>query len=131
MGSVMTEEEMRVFITARILSRLSLPGERRNEALRDVLKLTVPGLDEKRLADMAARTPEIPASLYAKWVGLFADRVLETVNREQLRDLCQNSEESNAALLLLYSMFMESGRMEHMVAEDLRALHENCKDCGA
>jgi len=123
MDTVITEAEIHAFITARIMSRLSLPGERRSEALREVLKLTVSDLDTQRLETMIAMAPEIPLSLYAKWVGLFADRLLETVNGEQLQDLCANSEESNATLLLLYSMFMESERMERLTAEDLQALN--------
>ena len=123
MDTVITEAEIHAFITARIMSRLSLPGERRSEALREVLKLTVSDLDTQRLETMIAMAPEIPLPLYAKWVGLFADRLLETVNREQLQDLCANSEESNATLLLLYSMFMESERMERLTAEDLQALN--------
>jgi len=123
MDTVITEAEIHAFITARIMSRLSLPGERRSEALREVLKLTVSDLDTQRLETMIAMAPEIPLPLYAKWVGLFADRLLETVNREQLQDLCANSEESNATLLLLYSMFMETERMERLTAEDLQALN--------
>jgi hypothetical protein len=123
MNTATTETEIHAFITARIMSRLSLPGERRNEALREVLKLTVSNPDAQRLENMIAMAPEIPLPLYAKWVGLFAGRLLETVNREQLQDLCANSEESNATLLLLYSMFMESERMERLAAEDLQALN--------
>ena len=121
----MTDVEMRAFITARVMSRLSLPGERRSEALREVLRVTMPGLDERKLENMTAMAPEIPVSLYGKWVGLFADRMLETVNCEQLEDLCSNSDESNATLMLLYSMFMESERMERVVADDLRLLNSH------
>ncbi|MCL1939961.1 MAG: hypothetical protein FWG04_04805 [Desulfovibrionaceae bacterium] len=123
MNIVSTEAEIHAFITARIMSRLSLPGERRSEALREVLKLTHAHLDTQRLESMIALAPEIPLPLYAKWVGLFADRLLETVQREQLQDLCANSEESNATLLLLYSMFMESERMECLAREDLKTLN--------
>lgn len=120
----MTEIEIHTFITARIMSRLSLPGQRRSEALREVLKLTVPGLGENQLEHMAALAPEIPPALYARWVGLFADRLLETAGLDELRDLCANTEKSNATLLLLYCMFMESERMEAVVAKDLQALNE-------
>jgi hypothetical protein len=125
MNTVTAEAEIHAFITARIMSRLSPPGERRNEALREVLKLTVSSPDTQKLESMIAMAPEIPLPLYAKWVSLFADRLLETVSREQLQDLCANSEESNATLLLLYSMFMESERMERMAKEDLHALNHS------
>ncbi len=118
-----TAEQMHAFITARVMSRLSLSGERRAEALREVLAVSLPGLEGQKLADMASLAPELPPSLYAKWAGLFADRLLETVQEDDLRDLCANSEQSNATLLLLYSMFMESERMEGVVSADLRALN--------
>jgi len=118
-----TEAEMYVFITARVMSRLSPQGARRSEALREVLTVTLPDLGRQRLEAMTAMAPEIPLSLYAKWTGLFADRLLETVTLEELRNLCANTEESNATLLLLYAMFMESERMERLVADDLRALN--------
>ena len=116
-----SDAEIHAFVTARIMSRISLPGERRSEALRDVLKLRLPELDRQKLESLITQTPEIPLALYAKWAGLFADRLLESVDRGELRDLCANSETSNATLLLLYAMFMESERMERIVAEDLRA----------
>jgi len=119
---IATEAEIHAFITARVMSRLSPPGERRSEALREVLTVTLPDLDRQRLEAMTAMAPEIPLSLYAKWAGFFADRLLETVDLEELRNLCANSEKSNATLLLLYAMFMESERMERLTADDLRTL---------
>ena len=123
----MTEAEMRAFIAARVMSRLSRPGERRNEALREVLSVTMPGLDDAAISGMASTAPEIPSELYCKWVGQFADRMLETVPPEQLRELCDNTQDNNATLLLLYSMFMESERMEKMVADDLQALNKETR----
>ena len=83
----------------------------------------MPDLGDAETARIAALVPELPVSLYEKWVGMFADRLLETVPVEQVEELCRNTEESNAALLLLYSMFMESGRMEKVVTEDITAFN--------
>lgn len=118
----MTEKDMRAHIVRTILSRISGGGERRSQALREVLGIAVPRLGEASLADIAAKASELPPSLYQKWVGLFADRLLETAPREQLEDLCRDAPESAATLQLVYSMFMESERMEKMIAADLRAL---------
>ena len=120
----MTEEQQRIFIADRILTRITGKGERRNEALRAFLDLTMPNLDDKTVAGMAAMIPELPASLYQKWSGLFTDRLLETVPPAQREDLCLGTPESDASLLLVYVMFMESARMEKVVAEDLGALAE-------
>lgn len=117
----MTKAEMRVFIITLIAARLARAGARRDEALREVISVSSPGMSETAINDLVAMTPELPPGLYTKWAGMFADRLLETVPDEQLEELCRNSEESNAALMLLYSMFMESARMEKVIAEDLRA----------
>lgn len=117
-----TAEAMRAFITARILSRIAGAGESRDEALRAVLGVAAPGVDDATLAALVAKTPELPASLYEKWVGAFAERLLETVPHEQIRELCLNTAESNASLQLVYAMFMESARMEEEVAADLELL---------
>lgn len=118
----MTEKDIRARIVHAILSCISGEGERRSQALREVLGIAVPRLDEASLAGIAAKVPELPLPLYQKWVGLFADRLLETAPREQLEDLCRDTPESAATLQLVYSMFMESERMEKMIAADLRAL---------
>lgn len=118
----MTKHEMHVFITTRIISRMAHAGARRDEALREILSVSAPGLDDRTIAELAAAVPELPAALYEKWAGMFADRMLETVPEEQIAELCRNTEESNAALMLLYSMFMESERMEKVVAEDIGQL---------
>lgn len=127
-GTLMTRNEMHVFITARVISRLSRAGARRDEALRELLNVSAPGLDDKAVAAIVAAAPELPASLYEKWVGMFADRLVETVPQPQLEELCRNTEESNAALLLLYSMFMESARMEKVMRDDIATLVKSSDD---
>lgn len=119
---IMTKHEMHIFITTRIISRMAHAGARRDEALREILSVSAPNLDDRAIAELAASVPELPASLYEKWAGMFADRIIETVPEAQIEELCRNTDESNGALMLLYSMFMESERMEKVVAEDLRDL---------
>jgi hypothetical protein len=118
--NMMTEEAIRAFVTARLLSRISGAGARRDEALRAVLGVAAPGLDDAALERLTAATPELPVTLYEKWVGMFLDRLLTTVPQDQLRDLCANTPESNASLQLVYAMFMESARMEAVVEDDLK-----------
>ena len=118
----MTAQEMHTFIIARIIVRLAHAGARRIEALREILGVSHPGLDDEAIANLASLVPELPSRIYEKWAALFADRLLETVPEAQLAELCRNTEESNSALMLLYSMFMESERMEKIVAADLESL---------
>jgi hypothetical protein len=118
----MTENQQRRYITQYLRARIEGKGERRNEALRAVLDLSMPHLDDEAVADLACGIPELPASLYGKWIDMFADRLLETVPPEQIADLCRGAPESDASLLLVYVMFMESARMEKVVAEDLKGL---------
>ena len=118
----MTAQEMHLFITTRIILRLAHAGSRRIEALKEILSVSHPGLDDEAIENLAAMVPELPSRVYTKWANLFADRLLETVPEAQLAELCRNTEESNGALMLLYSMFMESERMEKVIADDLAAL---------
>lgn len=120
----MTDSEMQAFITRTILERISGQGERRNEALRAVFALASPQLDKTALNALAWNTPELPPVLYKKWADMFAGRMLETVDRNVLAELCSGTEENTASLLLLYVMFMESERMEKQVALDVQALAE-------
>lgn len=120
----MEEAQQRQFIAERILSRIAGKGERRDEALRAVIDLAIPNLDDKAIAGIAAAIPELPLPLYRKWVDMFVDRLLETVCPQQIEELCRGTPESDASLLLVYVMFMESARMERVVARDLKALDE-------
>ncbi len=121
----MTEKEMRAFIIARICSRITGAGERRDEALRAVLGIASPGLNDEALARLVEQTAQIPPALYERWAGMFAERLLATVPHAQIQELCRNTPESNASLQLLYSMFMESARMETVIGEDLHSLLPN------
>ena len=110
------------YIVAHLLRRFSTDTTHREEALREVLALTELGKDEKATARLAGAIPALPASLYEKWAGMFADRLLETATSEQIEELCRSTDDNRATLTLLFSMFMESERMEKQKAEDLQAL---------
>ena len=110
------------YIVAHLLQRFSTDKAHREDALREVLALTELGKDEKATASLAAAIPALPASLYEKWAGMFADRLLETASSEQTEELCSPTDDNRATLTLLFSMFMESERMEKQKVEDLQAL---------
>ncbi len=113
---------LREHVISSILQRFSPSAEARRDALADVLLLGLPALDKEQAVKLAKEVPELPASLYEKWAGLFADRLFATVPEDQIRDLCRGTPEEDASLALVFVMFMESARMEKVVAEDLRSL---------
>ncbi len=121
--------EFRAHIINTVLARLSRSPERRAEALKDFLALNLP-LGEDAAAELSNLIPQAPDTLYQKWAGLFADRLLETLPQDQLAELCDNSPDNSAALVLTYLMFMESARMERQIADDLRALGPHAQDDG-
>ncbi len=113
---------LREHVISSILRRFSPTAEARQAALADVLLLGMPHLNKERAMTLAGEVPELPVSLYERWAGMFAERLFATVPEDQIRDLCLGTPESDASLALVFVMFMESERMEQVVAEDLKAL---------
>ena len=109
------------YIVAHVVNSFSTDKGQREEALREVLALTELGKNEKAAADLAAAIPALPPALYEKWAGMFAERMLETVAMEQIEELCRPTDNNRATLSLLFSMFMESERMEKQKLADLQA----------
>jgi hypothetical protein len=102
-----------------VTSRYERDDAMRCEALRDFLALRLPDLGPGAVDRLAALVPAIVPQLRAKWAGMFADRLVKTLPRDQLEHLCDGSRENKASLVLAYVMFMESERMEKQVDEDL------------
>ncbi len=123
------QQAMKETIVQAIMRRFVNSTERREEALRDVLKLMIASASDAQLGEQIGKIPQLPDFLYEKWATLFAERLLETVPPAQICDMCAGTEEADATLALVYVMFMESERMEGIVAQDLRAWHEQayCK----
>jgi len=118
----MTADDARAHITALLLERTSQDEARRKEALRDYLDVTQATTDHATSEALAGLIPALMPALYAKWIGLFADRLLETVPLNQIELVCDGSAENAAALTLAYVMFLESARMERQIDEDMAAL---------
>lgn len=93
----------------------------RAEALTAFVGLARPDLGPEAAQVVAEVTPRLLPALTEKWVGMFVDRLFETVPVAQIEILCDGSEENEAALALAYVMFLESERMEKQMAEDLAA----------
>lgn len=115
----------KAYIISCITQRFSTKQAHREEALREILALTSPDKSDEALAHLAASIPALPAELYAKWAALFADRILETVPGDQVRELCKPTDDNRATITLLFAMFMESERMEKQIAEDLKDRQKN------
>ena len=93
----------------------------RAEALTAFVGLARPDLGPDAAAIVAETAPRLMPKLTEKWVGLFVDRLMETVPHVQIAELCDGTAENEAALALAYVMFLESARMEKQIAEDLAA----------
>ncbi|GAU08180.1 hypothetical protein [Desulfoplanes formicivorans] len=129
----LSDISIREHISRTVMERLDQDLERRREALRDYLSLTMPNLSETTSDHLATMVPTVLPDLYAKWIAMFTDRLLETVPRNQLEFLCDGSEENSAALILIYIMFLESERMEQQIEDDLKAYgleHSTDPDAG-
>lgn len=117
----MTPAQIRFHITKTILARLDTDAERRKEALTEFMAVTMTAQTDGTADHLAELIPPIMNDLYAKWVSMFIDKVLETSQHDAVALLCDGTPDNDAALLLAYIMFLESERMEKQVEEDLRA----------
>jgi hypothetical protein len=116
----LTQTQMRSHIFLVILDKFANSAERRQEALTEYFLVTMPNVTADAAERLAGLIPDLMPELYKKWINQFADRLFETVSDDQLQHLCDGSVENNAALGLVYLMFMESERMEKESEEDLR-----------
>lgn len=116
----MTDTQMREHIFATVMAKVEEQNdERRKEALAEFMTVTRAGGDVTvdQLTDLI---PPLVADLYRKWITMFADRLLETVDKKALRELCNGEVDNNAAMVLAYVMFLESARMEKQIDKDLK-----------
>ncbi|AAS95703.1 hypothetical protein [Nitratidesulfovibrio vulgaris] len=127
----MDDKTLHAHLASTVLRRFDEDPARRQEALQEFMEVTLPTIDGQSADKVATLVPELPYSLYEKWATLFADRLLETVERTQLASLCDGSADNDATIALVYVMFMESERMEKQVAEDLAALGVRMADADA
>lgn len=121
------KKAMRAHITSVIMDRVSQDEARRAEALRDYLAVTQAAADLAAADTLALMVPPLMPSLYRRWIGMFAERLFETAPEEQLRVLCDGSEENGAALALIFVMFLESERMEKQMSADLCAFGQSAQ----
>ncbi|MEZ0576013.1 hypothetical protein [Halodesulfovibrio aestuarii] len=113
---------IRDHLIATVMCRIDNSISSRAEALREFMDVTLPNIEKDASAEIAQHIPTLPENIYRKWAEMFADRMLQTVKTDQLADMCDNTEESNATIALVYLMFMESERMEVQIAKDLTEL---------
>lgn len=94
----------------------------RQEAIRELLGAVRPDLSPDAAACVAETVPPLLPALHRKWITMFVDKLFETAEQQQVEILCDGTEENNAALALAYVMFLESERMEQVIAQDLESL---------
>lgn len=127
----MDDKTLHAHLASTVLRRFDEDPARRHEALQEFMGVTMPTVGDRSADTVATLVPELPYELYRKWAELFADRMLETVDRQQLAALCDGSVENDATIALVYVMFMESERMEKQIAADLHALGTAAADADA
>jgi hypothetical protein len=96
----------------------------RQEAIRELIGAVRPDMTSQAAACVAEVVPPLLPELHRKWIGMFVDKLFESAIPEQVEILCDGSEGNNAALALAYVMFLESERMEKVIAEDLEHVEE-------
>lgn len=109
----------RLFIHKTLYTRTLQTEDHRREAVQEFLSVSRPDLSPQALQCLAESVPPLLPDLHRKWIGMFVDRLFETVPENQIALLCDGSEDNNAALALAYIMFLESERMEKQMAADL------------
>lgn len=117
----MDKDALRAHITTVLLARVDQDEARRVEALRDYLAVTQAVAEVSAADTLAMMVPPLMPSLYRRWIGMFIERLFETTPEEQLTILCDGSAENDAALALVFVMFLESERMEKQMSADLCA----------
>lgn len=116
----LSDASLREHVRGVVLERLAQESGRRAEALGEFFSVTMGEADARAVDRLSGLVPPILPELYEKWVGMFVERFFETVPADQVGLLCDGSEENNAALILVYLMFLESERMEAQIDADLR-----------
>ena len=116
----MEEAKIRKYIHKIIMDKCLGNEDARQDALGEFIAMTMPNVDEGAIKNIKSMIPPI-AELYDKWAVMFIDRLLETVPRDQIEELCSGTSENDSALVLIYIMFMESERMEKQVDKDIAA----------
>lgn len=111
----------RLHIHKTLYNRTLQTEERRKEAVQEFLNVSRPDLSAQANRCLVESVPPLLPDLHRKWIGLFVDRLFETVPEAQIALLCDGSEDNDAALALAYIMFLESERMEKQMAADLAA----------
>ncbi len=123
----MEEAKIKEYIRKIIMNKCLGDEEARQDALAEFIAMTMPNIDEGAVKNIKSMIPPI-ADLYEKWANMFIERLLETVPRNQVEELCSGTTENDSALVLVYIMFMESERMEKQVAEDISEFAPNQND---
>lgn len=125
----MTDEQIRNHINEIVMNKVREQDDaKRREALAEFMAVTGTASADALAEKVADMIPPLMEELYAKWIGMFVDRLLETAPRDALELLCDGSEDNNAALLLAYIMFLESARMEEQIDKDLREHGKDASD---
>lgn len=132
-NTILSSTEIRAKIFLTILNKFQWSEPQRREAIREYLLVILPNINADAATRLAELVPALMPKLYEKWISAFVDRLLETIPDTQLQVLVSGGAENDAALCLVFLMFLESARMEAQMEADLReyaAAHGSNPDMG-
>lgn len=112
----------RVHITRVLLTMVLQSQDSRASDLNEYLDVVLPQGDNMEMAQIVSQAPSLISTLHAKWIDMFIERLQETASPQHVELLCDNTSGNNAALLLAYTMFLESERMEQIVEQDIHGM---------
>jgi len=115
----MSPKQIRKHIFSVIINKVEeQDAGKRQEALAEFMSVT--GTAGNATEKITELIPPLMHDLYEKWITMFIDRLLETVESQNIELLCDGLPNNNAALVLAYIMFLESARMEKQIDKDLK-----------
>lgn len=114
-----SKAELGRHLHATVIKHVTANEDRRAEAMAEFFSVSLPNLQGEAIDRLAELVPPLMSELYEKWADMFVERLFETVPLEQIRHLCDGTEDNNATIVLVYLMFMESERMEKQMETDL------------
>ncbi len=117
---MLSPAERRAKIVLTLVAKFPWSVPQRQEAVRDDLLVTVPIMTLEAATRLAELVPAMVPKLSEKWIAMVVDWLLETIPDPQLQVLWSGGAKNDAALALVFLMYLESARMEAQMEADLK-----------
>ncbi|WP_027366786.1 hypothetical protein [Desulfocurvibacter africanus] len=121
----MDKDALRSFLLKALMSMVA--PSMGHEERRDMLDCMFPvgqSLDDETLDAFAQGIAPPPREFFAKWIGIFVDKVLDEMPAERLHAACENDQMAQAGLYVAYLDFCRERQAD--MDRDLEALRLEC-----